>query len=119
MSSRQCGRSPFQLVRFTSALAISKSACVESGKETALPPSPPLRTGRESFPSSGSSRYKAPRERNRFTRRLQFRLGTMNTKPSEERTVFKVVAPLRVKGIGISLDFDVPPDSGFAGIYQL
>ena len=27
---------------------------------------PPLRTGRESFPSSGSSRYKAPRERSRF-----------------------------------------------------
>ena len=29
-----------------------------SGKEMALRPSPPLRTGRESFPSSGSSRYK-------------------------------------------------------------
>ena len=36
-----------------------------SGKGTALPPLPPLRTGRESFPSSGSSRYKAPRERSR------------------------------------------------------
>jgi hypothetical protein len=28
---------------------------VESGKEMALPPSPPLRTGRETFASSGSS----------------------------------------------------------------
>src|SRR5271168_3449422 len=37
-----------------------------SGKGAALPPLPPLRTGRESFPSSGSSRYKAPRERSRL-----------------------------------------------------
>ena len=37
-----------------------------SGKGAALPPLPPLRTGRESFPSSGSSRYKAPRERSRY-----------------------------------------------------
>ena len=34
-----------------------------SGKGTALPPLPPLRTGGESFPSSGSSRFKAPRAR--------------------------------------------------------
>jgi hypothetical protein len=37
-----------------------------SGKEVALPPVPPLRTGRETFASSGSSRTKAPRERSRF-----------------------------------------------------
>ena len=37
-----------------------------SGKRMALPPLPPLRTGRETFASSGSSRYKAPRERSRF-----------------------------------------------------
>jgi hypothetical protein len=37
-----------------------------SGKGTALLPLPPLRTGHESFPSSGSSRCKAPRERSRF-----------------------------------------------------
>lgn len=36
-----------------------------SGKRATLPPLPPLRTGRESFPSSGSSRHKAPRERSR------------------------------------------------------
>ena len=36
-----------------------------SGKRAALPPPAPLRTGHESFPSSGSSRYKAPRERSR------------------------------------------------------
>jgi hypothetical protein len=37
------------------------------GKRAALLPLPPLRTGRESFPSSGSSRYKAPLLRSRFT----------------------------------------------------
>jgi hypothetical protein len=31
-----------------------------SGKEVALLPPPPLRTGHESFPSSGSSHCKAP-----------------------------------------------------------
>lgn len=31
-----------------------------SGKEAALPPPPPLRTGHESFPSSGSSLSNAP-----------------------------------------------------------
>lgn len=43
---------------------------VPSGKETALPPPPPLRTGRESFPSSGSSRCEVPCERGRSTREL-------------------------------------------------
>jgi len=38
-----------------------------SGKRAALLPLPPLRTGRESFPSSGSSRSKAPLWRSRFT----------------------------------------------------
>jgi len=38
-----------------------------SGKEAALPPLPPLRTGHESFPSSGSSRCEAPLSRSRFT----------------------------------------------------
>ena len=36
-----------------------------SGKEVTLPSPPPLRTGRESFPSSGSSQFKAPRKRSR------------------------------------------------------
>jgi hypothetical protein len=35
------------------------------GKDAALPLRPPLRTGRETFASSGSSRCKAPRERSR------------------------------------------------------
>ena len=39
-----------------------------SGKEVALPPLPPLRTGRETFASSGSSRCQAPRGRSRSTR---------------------------------------------------
>jgi hypothetical protein len=38
---------------------------VSSGKEVALPPLPPLGTGREGFPSSGSSRCKAPLARSR------------------------------------------------------
>ena len=37
-----------------------------SGKEVVLRPPPPLRTGRETFASSGSSQCKAPRERSRF-----------------------------------------------------
>ena len=41
-----------------------------SGKDAALPPRPPLRTERESFPSFGSSRYKALREQGRFTREI-------------------------------------------------
>ena len=39
---------------------------IESGKEVTSPPLPPLRTGRESFPSSGSSRCKAPYEWSRL-----------------------------------------------------
>ena len=42
----------------------------------------------------------------------------MNAKPSEERTVFKVVAPLRVERIGLRPDFDVTPDFGFGRINQ-
>ena len=37
-----------------------------SGKEMTLRSPPPLRTGRETFASSGSSRSKAPRERSRL-----------------------------------------------------
>jgi len=37
-----------------------------SGKRATLPPPAPLRTGRESFPSSGSSQCKAPPRRSRF-----------------------------------------------------
>ena len=37
-----------------------------SGKEVVLRPPPPLRTGRETFASSGSSRDKAPHERDRW-----------------------------------------------------
>lgn len=36
----------------------------------ALPPRPRLRTGRESSPSSGSSRYEVPPERSRFSRQF-------------------------------------------------
>jgi hypothetical protein len=57
-----------------------------SGKGAALPPLPPLRTGRESFPSSGSSRYKAPRERSRFHDGLNPGFMAMDAKPLPERT---------------------------------
>src|ERR1700683_431728 len=36
------------------------TSCRTSGKGTALPPLPPLRTGRASFPASGSSLYERP-----------------------------------------------------------
>ena len=49
-----------------------------SGKEAALPPFPPLRTGRESFPSSSSSLHKAP-----FHRSRQFHC-LRNTHPQPE-----------------------------------
>jgi hypothetical protein len=42
-------------------------------KGAALPPLPPLRTGRESFPSSGSSRNKALREQSRPAREFPTR----------------------------------------------
>ncbi len=51
--------------RIKSDLRSQQNSTCWSGKGAALLPLPPLRTGRESFPSSGSSRYKAPRERSR------------------------------------------------------
>ena len=44
-----------------------------SGKDAALPPRPPLRSERESFPSFGSSRCEASRERSRFARKISAR----------------------------------------------
>src|SRR5579862_2994250 len=90
-----------------------------SGKEVTLPPPPPLRTGRESFPSSGSSRFKAPLLRSRFTRRFQSSLATMNAELLEERTILKVGTPARVKRIRFAPGFDVTPDSDFGWVYQL
>jgi hypothetical protein len=65
-----------------------------SGKGTASPPLPPLRTGHESFPSSGSSRCKAPRERSRFSRRFNPGFVAMDSELFEERTFFKIVLPV-------------------------
>src|SRR2546430_16616154 len=89
-----------------------------SGKEVTLPPPPPLRTGRESFPSSGSSRYKAPLARSRFTRRFQSSLPTMNAKLLEERTVFKVGPPAWVERVRFAPDFQMPPDTDFDWVDQ-
>ena len=44
------------------------TAQLDGAKGAALPPLPPLRTGRETFASSGSSRYEALREQSRTTR---------------------------------------------------
>jgi len=44
-----------------------------SGKDAVLPPRPPLRTERESFPSFGSSQFKAPNKRSRFARKFSAR----------------------------------------------
>ena len=42
----------------------------------------------------------------------------MNAKLSEERTVFKIVVPVRVERICIRPDLDVPPDFGFGRVHQ-
>lgn len=42
----------------------------------------------------------------------------MNAQLFEERTVFKVVVPLRVERIGFSPDLDVTPDFDFGRINQ-
>ena len=51
----------------TTTVTVTSDPPSGSGKEAALPPLPPLRTERESFPSFGSSRCKAPLSRSRFT----------------------------------------------------
>ena len=70
-----------------------------SGKGAALPPLPPLRTGRESFPSSGSSRYKAPRERSRFHDGFNPGLLARDAKLLLERTFFEVVRQCGSNGL--------------------
>src|SRR2546427_6851008 len=90
-----------------------------SGKETALLPPPPLRTGRESFPSSGSSRCEAPRERSRFSRRFNPGFMAMDSEFLEERTFRKISVPVWIERIGFRPDFNVPPDFGVSGINQL
>ena len=90
-----------------------------SGKEVALLPLPPLRTGHESFPSSGSSHYKAPRERSRFSRRFNPCFMAMDSELFAKRTFLKIVLPVWIERIGVRSDFNVPPDFGFTGIHQL
>ena len=87
------------------------------GSRRVLPPSSPLRTGREGFPSSGSSRYKAPRERSRFHNGFNPGLMAMDAELLVERTVHKIRLPLWVERVGVLPDFDVPPDFGFARIH--
>ena len=91
---------------------------VESGKEMALPPSPPLRTGRETFASSGSSRTKAPRERSRFHNGFDPGIAAREAGLLTKRTFREVGLPLRVKRIGVPPDFEMTPDFGFARIHE-
>ncbi len=70
------------------------------------------------FPSSGSSRYKAPLLRSRLTRRFQSSLVTMNAKLFEERTVFKISTPTSVERICLAPDFQVPTDTDVDWIDQ-
>ncbi len=51
---------------------------------------------------------------------IQSCLFAMNAHPFEERTVFKVGTPARVKWIGVHLDLDVPPnrDAGWIDQFQ-
>ena len=62
-----------------------------SGKEAVSPPPPPLRTGHESFPSSGSSRFKAPL----WTEPVHFHL----LEHSSRRHVAMVVRPPSYHGV--------------------
>src|ERR1035438_9201784 len=96
-----------------------KKCSYGSGKEVALLPLPPLRTGHESFPSSGSSRYKASREWSRFSRRFNPCFMAMDSELFAKRTFLKIVLPVWTERIGVRPDFNVPPDVGFAGIHQL
>ena len=89
-----------------------------SGKRAALLPLPPLRTGLESFPSSGSSRCKAPRGRSRYSRRFNPGFMAVDAELFAERTFSKVVLPVWIERIRLRPDFQMPPDFGVAGINQ-
>jgi hypothetical protein len=83
-----------------------------------LPPLPPLRTGRETFASSGSSRTKAPRERSRLSRRFHPGWRAGGAILLLERTFHEVGLTLWVKRIGLPPDFDMTPYFGFARIHE-
>ena len=83
-----------------------------------MPPLPPLRTGRETFASSGSSRTKAPRERSRFHNGFNPGFSAREAGLLAERTFREVGLPRRVERIGVPPDFDMTPDFGFARIHE-
>jgi hypothetical protein len=87
-----------------------------SGKRAALLPLPPLRTGRESFPSSGSSRCKAPVSGAGFHDGLIPASWRWMPNFLRERTFCKIVLPVWIERIGFRPDFYVPPDFGVAGV---
>jgi hypothetical protein len=90
-----------------------------SGKDTTSRWHPPLRTGREGFPSSGSSRWEA-RRRNRTgqTQCRRWGMGPPTGLPGHRSAVSKVRPPSRIIGVSLSPDLQVPPDHGFVGTDQ-
>jgi hypothetical protein len=68
----------------------------KSGKEVALLPLPPLRTGRESFPSSGSSRCEALREQSRSAQEFLRSLDDMYLQSVDRTHTFEPVELVRV-----------------------
>jgi hypothetical protein len=91
---------------------------VESGKEMALPPSPPLRTGRETFASSGSSHFKALREQSRCSQRFNLGCPPMNAESLEERTICKIPVPARIERISRAFDLRMSPYLGVGCLSQ-
>jgi hypothetical protein len=67
-----------------------------SGKEVALLPLPPLRTGRESFPSSGSSRCEALREQSRSAQEFLRSLDDLYLQSADRTHPFEPVELVRV-----------------------
>lgn len=87
-----------------------------SGKRALLPALAPLGTGHEGFPSSGSSRCKAPRERSRLHDGLNPCIMAVDAKLLVERTLYKIGFSLWVERAGVLPDFYMAPDFGFACI---
>ncbi len=91
---------------------------VESGKEMALPPSPPLRTGRETFASSGSSHFKALREQSQCSQRFSPSFPPMDAESLENCTIFKIPVPARIERIGRAFNLRMSPYFGVGCLSQ-
>lgn len=90
-----------------------------SGKGMALLPLPPLRTGRERFRSSGSSRCQALREQSRYARRFNPGFAPMDAESLEECTFFKISVSARIKRISRASDLRMTLYLGVGCVSQL